>query len=104
MQRENGLIRLIAHRGASGYAPENTKVSFRIALEMGAKALELDVRETSDTRLVVLHDETLKRTAGLRAAVAETPYTQVATLDAGSWYDKRYAGERDATSRSPETR
>jgi len=87
-------MRLIAHRGASGYAPENTKVAFRIALEMGATAMELDVRETSDTRMVVLHDESLKRTAGLRALIGETPYTQVAGLDAGAWFDRRYAGER----------
>lgn len=87
-------MRLIAHRGASGYAPENTRVAFRIALEMGAPALELDVRETSDSRLVVLHDESLKRTAGLRALVGETPYSQVAGLDAGAWFDKRFAGER----------
>lgn len=87
-------MRLIAHRGASGYAPENTKVAFKIALEMGATAMELDVRETSDSRIVVLHDESLKRTAGLRAMVGEVPYTQVSTLDAGSWFDRRFAGER----------
>lgn len=87
-------MRLIAHRGASGYAPENTRAAFRIALEMGAAALELDVRETSDCRLVVLHDESLKRTAGLKALVGEVPYPQVAALDAGSWFDRRFAGER----------
>jgi glycerophosphoryl diester phosphodiesterase len=87
-------MRLIAHRGASGYAPENTKVAFRIALEMGAPAMELDIRETSDTRIVVLHDESLKRTAGLRALIGEVPYSQVANLEAGAWFDKRFAGER----------
>ena len=57
---------VIAHRGASGHAPENTRASFRLALEMGAKAIEFDVHQTLDHELVVGHDDDLKRCGGDR--------------------------------------
>lgn len=87
-------MKLIAHRGASAYSPENTLAAFRIALEMGATAVELDVQETHDRRLVVLHDETLKRTTGNSSSVGDVPYGQLAGLDAGKWFSPSFAGER----------
>ena len=59
-----GNMLVIAHRGASGHAPENTLAAFRLALDMGAPAIELDVHLTRDHRLVVAHDDDLKRCAG----------------------------------------
>ncbi|MFA6316310.1 MAG: glycerophosphodiester phosphodiesterase family protein [Elusimicrobiota bacterium] len=101
-------MRLIAHRGASGYAPENTLASFRRALEMGASAIELDVHQTTDGELAVLHDWDLKRTArGLppghparkwrrlhRARVGEMSFAALAAADVGSWFGPRFRGER----------
>ncbi|MCS7083138.1 MAG: glycerophosphodiester phosphodiesterase [Bacteroidetes bacterium] len=75
--------RNIAHRGASGHAPENTLVAFARALELGADGLELDVRLCADGRLVVLHDATLERTTDGRGPVRAYPYAQLRRLDAG---------------------
>lgn len=69
----DAMPQVIAHRGASAEEPEHTIAAYDLALAQGADALELDVRLTADGRPVVLHDATLERTAGLRAAIAETP-------------------------------
>jgi glycerophosphoryl diester phosphodiesterase len=72
---------IVAHRGASAYAPENTPAAFALALLQGADAIELDVRATRDGDLVLLHDETLLRTTGDPRAVAETTRTELDALD-----------------------
>ena len=87
-------MKIIAHRGASGYAPENTMAAFRKALEMGAEAIEFDVQMTADGVLVVIHDDILTRTTDGRGAVIETDYSVIQTLDAGSWYDQSFKDER----------
>ncbi|MEO5876726.1 MAG: glycerophosphodiester phosphodiesterase family protein, partial [Streptosporangiaceae bacterium] len=56
----------IAHRGASAYAPENTRAAFRLAARMGADLTEIDVQQTKDRKLVVIHDTTLTRTTNVR--------------------------------------
>ena len=87
---------VIAHRGASGHAPENTMAAFRRALEMGAKALEFDVHQTLDHELVVAHDDDLKRCGGgdKRRLKAMHWEGEAADVDVGSWFDERFAGER----------
>lgn len=87
-------MRLIAHRGASGHAPENTRASFRLALEMGAKAVELDVHQTKDHELAVIHDEDFKRVGKRKVLVRDLSWAETQALDVGSWFDKRFAGER----------
>lgn len=87
-------MRIIAHRGASGYAPENTLASFRKAFEMGAKEIELDVQLTSDGQLVVIHDYYLDRTTNGSGMIMNTDYAQIKDLDAGSWFSKNFASER----------
>ena len=88
-------MQLIAHRGASAHAPENTLAAFRLALDMGAKALELDVHLTKDRELAVIHDETYKRTARRAARVRDLTYDEAARLDVGAWFDGGgFAGER----------
>lgn len=87
-------MRLIAHRGASAHAPENTMAAFRLALSMGARALELDVHQTKDGHLAVIHDEDLKRTGGRRANVRELSWSELRRVDVGSWFDARFAAER----------
>ena len=75
--------RNIAHRGASGYAPENTLLAFSRALELGADGLELDVQLSADNRLLVLHDATLERTTDGRGPVRRLPWSRLRWLDAG---------------------
>jgi glycerophosphoryl diester phosphodiesterase len=84
----------IAHRGASGRAPENTHAAFAAALALGAEAIELDCQLSSDGELVVIHDETLERTTDGQGAVGDRSAAELARLDAGSWFDPSYRGER----------
>jgi glycerophosphoryl diester phosphodiesterase len=84
----------IAHRGASGRAPENTHAAFAAALALGADAIELDCQLSADGELVVIHDETLERTTDGSGAVGDRTAAELARLDAGSWFDPAYRGER----------
>ena len=84
----------IAHRGASGAAPELTRAAFARALEIGVDMIELDVQLTRDEQLVVLHDATLERTTDGRGAVAAHTLAELKQLDAGSWFAPAFAGER----------
>ena len=92
-QRE-GRPLVWGHRGASADAPENTLAAFRLALEQDADGVELDAQRCASGEVVVLHDETLARTAGHAGAIVETPWSVVRTLDAGSWKGERFRGER----------
>ena len=74
---------VVAHRGASAHAPENTLDAFRQAVEMGADAIELDVHLTRDGQLAVIHDETLERTTDLEGRVSELTMKQIQRADAG---------------------
>ncbi len=85
---------IIAHRGASGSAPENTLAAFRLAREQGAGWIELDVKLTYDGVPIIMHDDTLDRTTNGKGNVADAMWAEVQTLDAGSWIDPRYKGER----------
>lgn len=85
---------VIAHRGASFYAPENTYVSFDRALAMGAKHLELDVHMSADGKLVVIHDAKLDRTTNGSGMVGEKTLVELLSLDAGSWFGPEFTGER----------
>ena len=85
---------VIAHRGASGHAPENTLASFRRALDMGAAAVELDVHQTLDHELVVAHDDDLKRCGRDKRRLKTLRWQEAAAIDVGSWFDKRFAAER----------
>ncbi|HRU05573.1 MAG TPA: glycerophosphodiester phosphodiesterase family protein [Candidatus Brocadiia bacterium] len=87
-------LQVIAHRGASAYAPENTWASFDLALQIGADAIETDVRATNDGRLVLLHDASLDRTTNGHGPVKDAPWELVAALDAGAWFNPRFAGQR----------
>ena len=74
---------IIAHKGASGYAPENTLLSFRRALELRAHMIELDLRETLDGELVCIHDPTVDRTTNGNGEVHNLTYKELQELDAG---------------------
>ncbi len=83
----------IAHRGASGSAPEHTRPAFEKALALGADMIELDVQLSRDGELVVLHDEELQRTTTGQGLVRDQRLADLKTLDAGSWFAPRFARE-----------
>jgi glycerophosphoryl diester phosphodiesterase len=88
---------VIAHRGASSYAPENTVAAFDLGLEMGARHLELDVQTSSDGRLVIIHDDWVNRTTNGFGRVWKYTLAELQVLDAGAWFGKNFAGERIPT-------
>ncbi len=88
-------VSMIAHRGASFEAPENTIASVREAWRQGADAVEIDIWKTRDGKIVLLHDRSTKRTTGTDLLVDKTRWDVIKTLDAGSFKDSaKYAGER----------
>ena len=92
---------VVAHRGASGHAPENTMAAFRRAVEMGARFIETDLHLTRDARVVAIHDSTLDRTTTGHGLVHLRSLEEVRALDAGAWFGSRsaesFAGERVPT-------
>lgn len=84
---------LIAHRGASAVAPENTLAAVERAAQLGAHWVETDVRLTADGGLVMIHDATLERTTNGTGAVAHAALADILALDAGSWFSPDFAGE-----------
>jgi glycerophosphoryl diester phosphodiesterase len=88
---------LIAHRGDSASAPENTFASFDLAIEKGFDNVELDVQLTSDGVPVVIHDATLDRTTNAAGPVSEISLADIQQLDAGSWKDEKFKGEQIRT-------
>lgn len=90
---------VIAHRGASGSAPENTLAAFRRAAELGADMIELDVQLTRDGEVVVIHDATLERTTNGSGPVRERTLAELRRLDAGGWFATGFRGERVPTLR-----
>lgn len=86
--------RIIGHRGAKLHAPENTLIGIETAAAQGARMVEIDVMLTADLVPVVIHDLTLDRTTDGTGPVAEWEYADLATLDAGSAFDRRFAGAR----------
>ena len=108
---------LVAHRGASAYAPEHTLAAYRLAMAQGADYVEQDLTLTKDGVLVCLHDDTLERTTDVEARFPDRAVTErgadgrpvkrwyaddftlaeIKTLDAGSWFDAGFAGERIVT-------
>jgi len=87
---------ILAHRGASGYAPENTMEAFRLALDMGADGFELDVHMTKDGQLVVIHDETVDRTTDGTGFVRDLTLSELKKLDASYGMDA-YKGAKIPT-------
>lgn len=86
-------VQVTAHRGSSLTAPENSLSAIRHAIEDGADYAEIDVQETADGTLVLLHDSDLMRVAGVDAKIWEVEYDEIRDLDAGSWFSPEFAGE-----------
>ena len=77
---------VIAHRGASAVAPENTKSAIEKACLMGAGVIEFDVRQTSDGELVLFHDKDLERIAGIKGSLESSDWAFIRNLDVGKWF------------------
>ncbi|HPA88079.1 MAG TPA: glycerophosphodiester phosphodiesterase family protein [Bacteroidales bacterium] len=87
-------VKIIGHRGASWLAPENTVASANLAWEKGADAVEVDIYLTKDNKIICIHDSNTKRTTGQDYKVAETDSKTLRKLDAGSFKDEKYKGEK----------
>ena len=85
---------VVAHRGASAYAPENTIAAFELAIELSADALELDLRQTKDSVLIVLHDSDVDRTTNGNGNVKDFTFIELQKLDAGSWFNKKFSDQK----------
>lgn len=90
-------VLVVAHRGGSRRAPENTLAAIRKAIEIHADLSEIDVQETSDGKVVLLHDNDLRRVAGVDKKIWEVSYDEIKDLDVGSWFSPDYRGERIPT-------
>jgi glycerophosphoryl diester phosphodiesterase len=88
---------IIGHRGASAVAPENTLTAFRLALEAKADGVEFDVRLTKDGVPVVIHDDDLRRTGGVKKRVADLSLAELKEIDVGSWKHPRFVDEKVPT-------
>jgi glycerophosphoryl diester phosphodiesterase len=91
---KNYKVETVAHRGASGYAPENTMAAFKKAFEMKADYFELDVQMSKDGELVLIHDTTVDRTTNGTGKVGELTFEEFRSLDAGSWFGPQFTGEK----------
>ena len=92
-----GDMEITAHRGGARKAPENTISALEYSIECGADFAEIDVQETKDGELILLHDDSLKRTAGVSKNVWEMNLAQIRKLDAGTSFHKRFRGEKIPT-------
>lgn len=87
-------IAIIAHRGADDQAPEETMPAFKLAIQEKATYIEMDLRETKDNKLVLMHDQTLDRTTNGTGKVSKYSLQQLKTLDTGSWFNKKYKDQK----------
>lgn len=87
-------VQVIAHRGYSAAAPENTLAAFREAVELRPDFMECDVRRTKDDEIIVIHDPTLDRTTNGSGNVADYTLDELRQLDAGSWFAPEFAAEK----------
>lgn len=90
-------MKIIAHRGASGYAPENTKASILEGLKQKCDGFEVDVQLTKDGRVVVFHDWSLERTTNGNGILKDQTLSELKTLDLGSWFSKEFKDEKIIT-------
>ncbi|MGJ9460690.1 glycerophosphodiester phosphodiesterase [Oceanobacillus sp. CF4.6] len=96
IQQQQQMVN-VAHRGASGHAPENTIAAFDKAVEMKADYIEIDVQMTQDGKLVAIHDTTVDRTTNGTGSVGDYTLDEIQQLDAGSWFGEEFAGEQIPT-------
>jgi glycerophosphoryl diester phosphodiesterase len=96
-RKDRPVVRVTAHRGHARAAPENTLPAIRKAIESGADYTEMDVQQTADRVIVLLHDHDLKRVAGVSRRLDQLNYNEVRKLDVGRWFSPAFAGTRVPT-------
>ncbi|WP_226666586.1 glycerophosphodiester phosphodiesterase [Metabacillus litoralis] len=96
IKNKNKLL-VVAHRGAAGYAPENTMAAFYKAKELKSDYIELDIQLTKDGQIVVIHDEKVDRTTNGIGEVKNFTYSELEKLDAGEWFHQKFKGEKVPT-------
>ena len=87
-------IIVMAHRGSAGAAPENTLASIKRAIDDNADFVEIDVQETSDGEIVVIHDSDLMKVGNTNLKIWDATYEQLQDIDVGSWFSPEFSGER----------
>ncbi len=97
LNTDNGKTMIMAHRGYSEAAPENTIPAFQAAVDAGVKSVELDVQMLKDGTIIVMHDDNFERTCGVKKNVWEVTYDEVKTYDAGSFFSEEFAGTQVPT-------
>ena len=97
LNTDYGLPMIMAHRGFSAAAPENTLPAFQKCIDEGITAAELDVQMLADGTIIVMHDDNLKRTTGLDKNVWEVTYDEIKNLDNGAFFDPEFAGTKICT-------
>jgi glycerophosphoryl diester phosphodiesterase len=85
---------VVGHRGASGHAPENTMAAFELALQIGADGIEFDVQRSSDGRLMIFHDDELRRTTNAEGSLRNLTFEDLRKVDSGEWFSEAFRGER----------
>lgn len=88
---------IFAHRGASAYAPENTLAAFKLAVEYNTPAIELDVKLSADSQIMVIHDQTIDRTTQGSGQVRQKTLAELREFDAGLWFGEHFKGEKIPT-------
>ncbi len=86
----NSKPKVIAHRGASGHAPETTLAAYQLALQMGVDGIEMDVHRLCDGTIVAIHDANVERTTNGKASIVELTLPELKALDAGGWFNKAF--------------
>lgn len=92
--KNNRDITVTGHRGAAGYAPENTLASIQKALDLDVDRIEIDIHQSKDSVIVVLHDESVDRTTNGEGIIADMAYDEIRQLDAGIFFSQEFAGEK----------
>ena len=87
-------MKIIAHRGASFYAPENTISAFDLAVSFGVDGLEMDVHMTKDKKIVIIHDDSTGRTGSKNFRINKSKFETLKRVDVGSWFDEKFKGEK----------
>lgn len=91
---------IVGHRGAAGHAPENTLASIRVGIELGATHIEIDLHQSKDGHVVVIHDSSVNRTTNGTGKVRDKTLAELQALDAGSWFGDTFQGEKIPTLES----
>ncbi len=91
---KNNNFVVYAHRGASAYAPENTKIAFEKAIQLNANGIELDLQKTKDGQIVIFHDDYIDKKSNGVGRIEEYTYQELLKLDFGSWFNNKYKNEK----------